>query len=198
MVRQVGLESRANWRKTASSGKLWPHALPNSLPAWRTLFCSENSTANRRRSFRSAWRSPRRTSGQGFTARGHSSASASKRPGSVIEPVPPPLLERSSERLNPSMGQPRKIWRLLNLPCQGMTRLASESLDRDLDRVERLALRTHLLICAPCRRYFKQIKILGQTFQRLTTSLEADIPTAGPTLPENVRSRIKARIKAED
>ena len=96
------------------------------------------------------------------------------------------------------MGQPREIWRLLNLPCQGMTRLASESLDRDLGRVERVALRTHLLICAPCRRYFKQIKILGQTLRRFTTALEADTPTAGPTLPQNVRTRIKARIKVED
>ena len=32
------------------------------------------------------------------------------------------------------MSRLLRIWRLLNLPCDGMTRLASESLDRDLGR----------------------------------------------------------------
>ena len=79
-----------------------------------------------------------------------------------------------------------------------MTRLASESLDRDLGRVERLALRTHLVVCTPCRRYFQQIKTLGQTLRRFTTALDTDEPTTGPTLPDDVRARIKARLEAEE
>ena len=138
----------------------------------------------------------RPTSGPASTAPGHCSGNAWKRPGSALGSIPPPLLEPSSERLNPAMGQPREIWRLLNLPCRGMTRLASESLDRDLGRIERVALRTHLLICAPCRRYFRQIKTIGQTLRRFTTAFETDAPTTGPTLPDEVRERIKRRLEA--
>ena len=41
------------------------------------------------------------------------------------------------------MSRPRSFWNLLNLPCEGMARLASDSLDRDLTRLERVALRSH-------------------------------------------------------
>ena len=47
----------------------------------------------------------------------------------------------------------KTVWHLLNLPCRDMTRLASESLDRDLGRLERLALKSHLLYCISCRRW---------------------------------------------
>ena len=38
-----------------------------------------------------------------------------------------------------------------------MSRLASESLDRDLDRWERIALQSHLLYCQACRHFSRQI-----------------------------------------
>ncbi len=95
------------------------------------------------------------------------------------------------------MGRLCDAWRLLNLPCRGMTRLASESLDRDLDQVERVALRSHLLYCAACRRYLRQIKTLGQALQRFTSRLETADPLPGPPLPDNVRERIKRRLELE-
>ena len=47
------------------------------------------------------------------------------------------------------MSRPRGLWALLNLSCEEMARLASESLDRDLGRFEWLALRSHILYCEP-------------------------------------------------
>lgn len=95
------------------------------------------------------------------------------------------------------MGRLHDAWRLLNLSCREMTRLASESLDRDLDQVERVALRSHLLYCAPCRRYLRQIKTLGQALQRFAGRLETADPLPGPVLPEDARERIKRRLELE-
>jgi hypothetical protein len=89
------------------------------------------------------------------------------------------------------MSRLKTIWRLLNLPCEGMSRLASESLDRNLGRPEWVALRLHLLYCAACRRYLRQLKVLRCGLRRLARRLEAEELLPGPALPDDVRERIK-------
>ena len=86
-------------------------------------------------------------------------------------------------------------WCLLNLPCEGISRLASESLDRDLGRLERVALRSHLLYCAACRRFHRQIKLLRCAMRRLARRVEAGAPSSGMGLPDDVRERIKRALK---
>jgi hypothetical protein len=95
------------------------------------------------------------------------------------------------------MGRLSDAWRLLHLPCEGMSRLASESLDRPIGRLERIALRSHLLYCVPCRRFARQIKILRQALGQLTARLEADEPIPGPALPDDVRDRLKRRLRED-
>ena len=97
------------------------------------------------------------------------------------------------------MGRLIEAWRLLNLPCRAMTELASESLDRDLGRVERIALRSHLLYCAPCRRYLRQIQRIGQALHELADRVEADDSPmiSGPPLPDEVREEIKRKLREE-
>jgi hypothetical protein len=95
------------------------------------------------------------------------------------------------------MGQLNDAWRLLNLPCQGMTRLASESLDRDLGRLERVALWAHLLYCAPCCRFVRQIKILRRALGRFAAHLETDELVPGPAMPDDVREKIKRTLRGE-
>ncbi len=89
------------------------------------------------------------------------------------------------------------IWRLLNLPCEGMSRLASESLDRDLDLMERIALRSHLLYCAACRRYRRQLERLRRAIRRLADGLEAGETSLDPRLPDGVRERIKRTLRGD-
>ena len=79
-----------------------------------------------------------------------------------------------------------------------MTRLASESLDRDLRRLERAALRTHLLTCSPCRRYVRQITALNQAMRRIARLDQNGCELPLPTLPTDVRERIKERMKREE
>jgi predicted anti-sigma-YlaC factor YlaD len=88
-----------------------------------------------------------------------------------------------------------RIWRLFNLPCEGMTRLASQSLDRELERSERVALRSHSLYCTACRRYESQIKRLRAAMRRLTSDLETCDLLPGTGLPDEARERIKSAIK---
>ena len=93
------------------------------------------------------------------------------------------------------MRRLKTIWRLLNLPCREMTQLASESLDRDLDRLERFVLRTHLLYCSACRRYLKQIAFVRLAARQLVTRLEPDLPMPGPDIPAEACDRIKRALK---
>ena len=60
------------------------------------------------------------------------------------------------------MNRLKDCWHLLNLPCEGMSRLASESLDRELTRRERAALRMHTFYCSACRRYLRQLKLITE------------------------------------
>jgi hypothetical protein len=85
------------------------------------------------------------------------------------------------------------IWRLLNMPCEGMTRLASESLDRELSRVERLALRCHFICCAACRRFGWQVEFLSHAARRIG----GVAPLSGPRLPDDVRERIRRALRED-
>ena len=91
-----------------------------------------------------------------------------------------------------------RIWRLLNLPCAGVTRLSSESLDRDLSRLERFAQQSHILYCRACRRYSRQLKLVRCAMRQLATCLETDQPLPGPGLPDDARERIKRRSKRSE
>jgi hypothetical protein len=93
------------------------------------------------------------------------------------------------------MNRVVQIWRLLNLPCDQMARLASESLDRELSTAERCALRSHVLYCTACRRFMRQITFLRQTLRRLASRLESDDLLTGPELPADVRERIKRALR---
>ena len=97
------------------------------------------------------------------------------------------------------MSRVNGVWRLLNLPCEGMARLASESLDRDLEPVERIALGSHSLYCRACRRYGRQLHILRRALQRLASRIdnepEDDLGLPGPGLPDEVRERIKRALE---
>jgi predicted anti-sigma-YlaC factor YlaD len=87
----------------------------------------------------------------------------------------------------------KALWHLLSLPCEGMTRLASESLDRDLNRLERVALGSHLLYCAACRRFVRQVEVLRRAVRRI----EAGGSLPGPALPDDVRERIKRALRED-
>ena len=93
------------------------------------------------------------------------------------------------------MSRPQSVWRLFNSSCQEMTRIASESLDHDPGRLERVALRLHVLYCKACRRYLRQITLLKKALRMLSSRIEEDHLLPDIMLPEDVRERIKKVLK---
>jgi anti-sigma factor RsiW len=89
----------------------------------------------------------------------------------------------------------KDCWHLLNLPCEGMSRLASESLDRELTRGERAALRMHTFYCSACRRYLRQLKLITRALRGLPARLETGEPLPGAGLPDDVRAEIKRALR---
>ncbi len=96
-------------------------------------------------------------------------------------------------RLRVRLSRVKTAWHLLNLPCREITRLASESMDRDLGRLERLALRSHVVYCRACRRYLRQLLLLRATLRRIARRVESEPapPLPGPGLPDDVRERLR-------
>ncbi len=88
------------------------------------------------------------------------------------------------------MNRIRSAWTLLNSHCEAITRLASESLDRDLGPMERATLGTHRLYCSACRRYARQIGRIRVALRHLAGRPDEDL-IPGPPLPEDARARIK-------
>src|SRR5579875_1791991 len=91
----------------------------------------------------------------------------------------------------PPMRRLKAIARLLNLTCEDVAALASQELDRELSRGERIALSLHVVYCRACRRYRLQVLLLRDALARLASSADG----VGPTLPPEARERIKRALR---
>ena len=70
----------------------------------------------------------------------------------------------------------------------------SESLERRLDLVEQIKLGLHLLVCAWCARYLKQIKLLRQVASNSEFG-NPDDNAEGPKLTDEARQRISEALR---
>jgi hypothetical protein len=84
------------------------------------------------------------------------------------------------------------IWKITPT-CADMTRLASESQDRQLSLYERARIRLHFLICVWCERYFKQLYFLRDAAKHSPGHLH-EVETPG--LTDDAKERMK-RVLAE-
>ncbi len=80
--------------------------------------------------------------------------------------------------------------RILTLNCEESTRLVSESLDRQLPRSDRVAVKLHALCCRSCRLFRRQMLFLRETIRCRTAAMTADTPDSGPSLTPEARERI--------
>ena len=86
------------------------------------------------------------------------------------------------------------VWVWNHTPtCAEMSRLTSRSLEQPLTVKTRLKMRLHFVICAWCRRYFKQINLLHHAAPRLGLEL-GELPGRGMSV--EAKQRITQRIKA--
>ena len=77
--------------------------------------------------------------------------------------------------------------------CKQISRLISDSMDRQLPLTTRMGIRFHLMMCALCRRYKKQLlyirNILHNTPEARDISCQA--------LSEAARQRIEKRLQEQ-
>ena len=79
--------------------------------------------------------------------------------------------------------------------CRRATSLISASLDRELDRRERTALRVHLLICRQCGFFQRQLRAL-RTFLRENPPRALPISYLKARLAPEARDRIIQALRA--
>ena len=80
------------------------------------------------------------------------------------------------------------------LSCKEASALASSELDRKLPLLQRLGLRTHLMMCKYCRRYKKQLQML-RDMARQYEAMELSASPSERLSPEAV-DRIANKLKA--
>lgn len=78
-------------------------------------------------------------------------------------------------------------------PCRELVPLMSQSLERKLALRERLRLRLHLIVCAWCVRYLKQLRLLRQLV-RLQSECTAEEALPNVSLTSEARARIAKSI----
>jgi predicted anti-sigma-YlaC factor YlaD len=78
------------------------------------------------------------------------------------------------------------------LSCKEVTRLVSESLDRELPLLDRMGVRFHLLMCRLCSRYQEQMILLRDVIRLRVEKGGQTVPPA--TLPPESRKRIKRSL----
>lgn len=80
------------------------------------------------------------------------------------------------------------------LNCREATQLVSAARDRKLRVGERIGLGFHLLICALCRRYARQLEVIGRV---LRAGGGRVLPQQGVQLDAAARERIRVRLEQE-
>ena len=78
--------------------------------------------------------------------------------------------------------------------CKDITKLISDSMERELSFWQRIDLRTHLILCGMCRRFQANISVLRK-FANL--ELSNDGPSEKPTLSLEAKMRIRDAIRRQ-
>ena len=86
------------------------------------------------------------------------------------------------------------IKQVLTLSCAGSTQLVSASLEQELTRGERLAVRLHALCCRACRHFCRQILFFRDAAHRLKADSTRGEPFANVLLTPDARQHIRAAL----
>ena len=89
------------------------------------------------------------------------------------------------------MARLKRIIYLLNMPCNDVAELISRSLDEELPRSERMAVRLHMMYCSMCRRFRKHVLRLRETMKQISQSHEAEELNLETSLSAEARERIR-------
>ena len=89
------------------------------------------------------------------------------------------------------MGFITWVWKK-TMTCKEISRLASQQLDVRLPLLTRLRMRLHFLICAWCRRYVKQVRLVRQVAPKYEDKVEV---ASGKSLSSDAKQRMKQALQ---
>jgi hypothetical protein len=75
--------------------------------------------------------------------------------------------------------------------CKEVTRLISESMDRQMPFGQRMAMRMHLFMCKFCSRYRDQLLLLRNAMRYYLEKIEPSEPLLSTSLSLEAREKIK-------
>lgn len=78
------------------------------------------------------------------------------------------------------------------LTCKDISKLISESFDRELPLRERMGIKFHLMMCSLCRTYNRQMLALRNSLHRLSDAVPPE------HLSPEARERIKKSLSKND
>ena len=80
------------------------------------------------------------------------------------------------------------------LRCREISKLVSESMERDLPLRRRLEVRMHLMMCRMCAGFARQVRLLRRAAREYPERLGPDENAPEARLSEEARERIKATL----
>jgi hypothetical protein len=86
------------------------------------------------------------------------------------------------------------LWDVHGLTCREATRLAARAMDQPLTIGEHVRLFLHGLLCAYCRNYARQLRLLRKWARSLSAP---KVPSSGPAMPAGSAARIKEKLDNE-
>ena len=89
----------------------------------------------------------------------------------------------------------RELRMLVNLSCEEASRLASESLDRELTRSERWALRSHAFLCRNCRQFVRQLTMMCELLSNMPAASHQHLREQLPQLSTERKQQIKRLLR---
>jgi hypothetical protein len=84
---------------------------------------------------------------------------------------------------------------LTMLRCREMSKLVSESMERDLPLRQRLQVWMHLMMCRLCSGFARQMRLLRRAARENPERFGPDESAPEAKLPEEARDRIKAALR---
>ena len=84
------------------------------------------------------------------------------------------------------------------LRCREITKLVSESMERQLPVRERMHIWMHLMMCRLCSGFSRQMQLLRRAARENPDRLGPDEGAAESKLPEGARERIKAVLRKSE
>lgn len=81
------------------------------------------------------------------------------------------------------------------ISCEQLTRLTSESLERDISFKEKMNMKLHIMFCQWCRRYEKQITFINRAIHNYIRQSNQSDKECHCRLSDKSRDSIRSKIK---